>query len=188
MPEVCLLVLCKYGAINTQHRDSSSCYLVKETLSDEILFFPVPSELILNVLSHLAWNDVVWGRRCSVLREKVRRGLRFALSNPYIHIYTPWPCEPLNLCRLIMSTPGLCITTEEEKNTPACWHKRSISLYCVHSLMVIERQQLAYLLIWSLGLWYCGHLENMRCHYEHLITSYSGLLWFEFSELNHQTG
>lgn len=69
-------------------------------------FSPVASELILNVLNHLAWNYVVWGRRCSVLwenRGKVRRGLRFALSNPYINICTPWPCEPLNLCRLIMS-------------------------------------------------------------------------------------
>lgn len=101
-------------------------------------FFPAASELILNVLNHLAWNYVVWGRRCSVLwenRGKVRRGLRFALSHPYINICTPWPCEPLNLCRLIMSwkLDARFMHNHRKKNTPACWQQKihflTVSLY-----------------------------------------------------------
>lgn len=144
-------------------------------------FSPVASELILNVLNHLAWNYVVWGRRCSVLREnrgKVRRGLRFALSNPYINICTPWPCEPLNLCRLIMSwkLDARFMHNHRKKYTCLLATKDPFP-HRVHSLMVIECQQLAYLVIWSLGLWYRGHLENMRSHYEHNFLQWFTLVW-----------
>lgn len=117
---------------------------------------------------------------------------------PYINIDTPWPCEPLNLCRLIMSwkLDARFMHNHRRKihlpagtKDPFPWRQiLTVSLYRVCSLMVVECQQLAYLVTWSPGLWYCGHLENMRSHYEHLITPYSGLLWFEFSELKRQTG
>lgn len=100
------------SVINTQLKDVSSPWQptvvrlllinrVKEAPSDEIL-------LIAAFPSCLAWNYAVGEDGCALFCETNGGGWRWGgvlvpPLTPVSNIYSPWPREPLNECRLSMS-------------------------------------------------------------------------------------